>query len=216
MATRALVDAHRRDLDGLVGIAERDLGLFFRQFDTVEAARDALRDLLPQLVGIYGEAAATLGADWYDELRDSAGAGGRFTAIPAELPDRGRTDALARWAAGEARSLETMLPLVVGGVQRIISDADRGSVIRSSLQDRATAGWQRMGAGGCSFCLMLISRGAVYSEATADFASHDNCHCQAVPIFRGAEPIDVKDYVRSARNISDADRARVREYLRTH
>jgi hypothetical protein len=28
---------------------------------------------------------------------------------------------------------------------------------------------------------MLIGRGAVYSEATADFQSHDHCNCQAEP-----------------------------------
>jgi len=48
------------------------------------------------LVAIYGSAAATLGADWYDEMRAAAAVKGRFRAIPAELPDQGRTDALAR------------------------------------------------------------------------------------------------------------------------
>jgi hypothetical protein len=62
---------------------------------------------------------------------------------------------------------------------------------------------------------MLIGRGAVYSEATADFAAHDHCKCSAVPAFDG-EPRPVKPFTPSLREATDADRARVREYLATH
>jgi hypothetical protein len=142
---------------------------------------------------------------------------GSFSGIAAELPDAGRTESLARWAVGPLFAPEPdyskSLQLVTGGLQRIISDADRQSVTRSSVADSRAAGWQRMGAGGCAFCAMLVGRGAVYSEASADFASHDNCNCQAVPIFKGGEPINVKNYTPTVRNISEADRTRVSEYI---
>lgn len=220
MALLALSKAHRRDLAELTGIAEHDVALMWRQFDTAEAARDGLLDLLPRLVAIYGAAAATLGADWYDEVRESVAARGRFRAIPAELPDTGRTDSLARWAVGPMfqpqPDREAALTLVQGGLQRIISDADRGSVTVSAVQDPSAAGWQRIGGGGCGFCAMLVERGAVYSEATADFASHDHCRCAAVPVFDGTKPISVRDFTPTARNITDADRARARAYIREH
>src|SRR5688500_10314860 len=97
---------HRRDLGQLVTLAENDLSLLFRQFDTADDAVAALREALPRFVEIYGAAAATLAADWYDDLREAAEVKGRFRAIPAELPDRGRTDALAGWAAGPMFSAE--------------------------------------------------------------------------------------------------------------
>ena len=53
----------------------------------------------------------------------------------------------------------------------------------SSTTDPKARGWQRVGVGECDFCSMLIGRGAVYSEATADFLSHDHCHCYAEPAF---------------------------------
>ena len=83
MATSTLVRNHRRDLSMLITIAANDLRILFRDFDTGEAARDALQAFLPQLVAIYGSAAATLGADWYDDLREAAAVKGRFIAIPA-------------------------------------------------------------------------------------------------------------------------------------
>lgn len=187
MATQAQIAEHRRDLAALYGIASNDLALMFREFDTADAARDGLMDLLPRLVGIYGSAAATLGADWYDDLRDASGARGSFRAIPAELPDRGRTDSLARWAVSPLFSAEpdftTALSKVVGGTQRIIANADRFTVMSSSVADRGARGWQRAGTGNCDFCRMLIGRGAVYTEATADFDSHDRCGCIGVPAF---------------------------------
>lgn len=187
MPSRSQLAEHRRDLAALVGIAENDLRLLFREFDTAEAARDGLRDVLPRMVAIYGSAAATLGADWYDDLRDAAEVRGRFRAIPAELPDTGRTDALAGWAVAPMFQPEpepgTALTKVAGGLQRIIANAHRDTIRISSIADRAARGWARGGTGNCDFCAMLIGRGAVYTEATADFESHDHCGCIAVPSF---------------------------------
>jgi len=144
-------------------------------------------DTLPRLVAIYGSAAASLGADWYDYLREEAAVRGRFQAIVAELPDGGRTNALAGWAVGPLFGANpdaaASLGMASGGLQRIIFDADRQTVMQSSVQDRAARGWQREGNGECDFCSMLIGRGAVYTEATADFESHDRCRCIGVPAF---------------------------------
>lgn len=217
MSTLALTRAHRADLVKLTGLASNDLSLIWREFNTVQALRDGLIEVLPRLVAIYGSAAATLGAEYYDEMRLLAGASGTFSGIAADLPDVGRTDALARWGVSPMFSAtptpDSALTLVTGGLQRIISDAERESVIRSSLADPKSAGWKRIGAGACPFCQMLIGRDQLYSEATADFASHDHCHCSAYPLIKGAEPVDVKDYMPTERTITDKDRARVRDYL---
>ena len=183
-----LTAAHRRDLAELTGLAQNDLSLIWRDFNTATTARDGLIELLPQLVAIYGSAAATLGADWYDEMRAAAAVKGRFRAIPAELPDQGRTDALARWGVTPLFSAEpdfaSALTLVSGGLQRIVSNTDRQSVTGSSVADPRARGWQRVGSGAsCEFCSMLLDRGAVYSEATADFETHDHCNCGAEPVF---------------------------------
>ena len=220
MPTAAQALRHRRDRDELIETAFRDIGLLFRQFDSAETLREALMDLLPGLYGIYGAAVATLSADWYDDIRDADEVRGRFTAIPAELKADAGTDELARWGVGPlfqaVPDKASARSLVEGGVQRRIADVSRETITFSSVQDPAATGWQRVGEGGCKsgFCDMLIGRGAIYTEAGADFASHDHCRCSAVPAW-GGEPKPVKPYTPSQRNISDADRARLREYLRT-
>lgn len=188
MVAATQVEQHRADLAAVTTLAVADLALVFAQLRTAEAVRDGLLEVLPRLVALYGAAAATLGADWFEEVRDAEDVPGRFTAIPAVLPDRARTDALARWGVEPLFSAEPDVAIaeskVGGGLQRIITNADRESVTASSVQDPRARGWARAGSGdGCDFCRLLIGRGAVYTEATAAFESHDRCGCIAVPVF---------------------------------
>jgi len=207
----------RRQIADLAQLAGGDLDELFRRVSDARSPRlrEALLDVLPSLVESYGSAAAALAADWYDELRAEAAATGRFSAIPTELGDT-KVDSLVGWATRTARSDDAFRMMIEGGMQKRIANASRVTVMQSSTADPRSAGWKRIGVGACAFCNMLIDRDQLYSEATADFASHDHCNCQAYPLIKGAEPIDVKKWTGPRPNITDADRARVREYLATH
>lgn len=198
--------------------ADRDLTALWAQVETAAQARQALSDVLPAMVAQYGAAAAVVAAQWYDDLRVKQGVTGGFRAITADAGTAG-AEALAGYGAeAVARhdgALEAAKVLVSGGLQRRLANAARVTVMDSSIADPAASGWQRETSGGCAFCEMLAGRGDVFTEAGADFASHDACHCVAVPAFSGV-PRPVKPYTPSSRTASDADRARVREYLRTH
>jgi hypothetical protein len=97
-------------------------------------------------------------------------------------------------------------------MQRRIANFSRDTITGSSIADPKAQGWERVGNGECAFCSMLIGRGAVYSEASADFEPTTT----AAPRPRFQRRIPVKPYTPTSRDITDADRARVREYLRTH
>ena len=201
----------REAVGDLVTLAGADLSQMWREAEMAAAVEEALRDVMPTLIATYGSAAAALAADWYDEERERVEARGRFTAIPAEVEDSGAQQ-LIGWALGEATDDAAFRSLILGGLQRRIANWSRGTITTSSALDPAAEGWQRVGNGGCAFCRMLISRGSVYSEATSDFASHDNCHCSAAPAWAGrARP--VRPYTPSTHGSTDADRARVREWI---
>ena len=169
----------RRSLTGLSRLAQRDLEAIWRKVRTAAQARRALEDVLPALIATYGAAAGALAAQWYDEARMEAAPGGRFVAAPARPP----VDHLSLlvWAEREAVSLDTMPTLINGGVQRRIVNTARQTIMQSSIRDPRARGWKRVGTGRCDFCRMLISRGAVYTEETADFHAHDHCGCAAAP-----------------------------------
>lgn len=203
----------------LAGLADADADAVWRQVSTAAQAREALAEILPAIIDKYGTAAATLAAEWYDQHRASLDIAGGFRAAPVDLGDRG-AEALAGWAVtplfAESPAWDAAKVRLSGGLQRRIADMSRETVMRNSVADPHATGWQRVTDGnGCAFCVMLAGRGAVYSEASADFASHDKCGCGAVPAFDGL-PKPVKPYTPSPRNITDADRARVREWIASH
>lgn len=182
----ALYRAALRDVNTL---AQRDLLTSWRQFNLDDAAqvRDGLMDLLPGIIATHHLNAATVAADWYDLQRYELGAKKRFRAIMAEEPTDARGVVMARWGVapmfGEAAELAApvVLSKIAGGLQRVVTDGARQTIVGSAARDPGGVGWARVGAGGCDFCRMLIGRGAVYSsEATASFDSHDHCGCDAV------------------------------------
>lgn len=204
----------RRGVATLTRSLTTDLDVLWRHADTPKGVEAALHDVLPALIDRYGIAAAALAAQWYDHQREQLQVRGSFTAIPADIPDSG-AHALVGWATVTATDYLTFQSLIEGGAQRRVSNFARRTVMGSSIADPRATGWQRVSGGGCAFCDMLASRGTVYSEESADFASHDHCNCSAVPAFE-AEPRPVKPYTPTLRNVTDADRARVRAYLRAN
>lgn len=181
----------RSDVAGLATLANRDLAALWREVSTAAAVRGALFDLLPHVVDQYGAAAGTIAAVWYDDLRAKRGVPDRFSADPAPLGNLG-ADALVGWASATAADVVVdgqVTPefqnLVAGGTQRRIANVARSTVMRATVRDPRSLGWRRVGSPHCDFCKMLVGRGTVYrSEDTADFRSHDHCHCAAEPDWR--------------------------------
>ncbi|QDP43633.1 minor capsid protein [Gordonia phage PhorbesPhlower] len=191
--------------------AERDLTLLWSQLDAT-TVRDGLFDVMPALVGDYGDASAAVSAEWYDEHRADLNVDGRYSAsIPAN-PDLG-AEALAGWGSQLAvENWDSALALISGGLVKRMLTASRQTLTTAAVEDPQARGWQRSGRGQCGFCRMLISRGAVYTRATVNFGAHDNCRCVAVPAF-GGRPEPVKPYEVSTREIPDADRARANAWI---
>lgn len=219
MATNPALELYR-GVSSLNVLAAADLAALWRSVTNAAEAETALRDVLPALIDTYGLAAGTLAADWYDDQRDKVGAKKRFRAIPADIKDSG-TQALIGWATITATDMSSLQSLVEGGTQRRIANFSRLTVSDSSIQDPSARGWYRVGGGSsCEFCDMLIGRGAVYSEAGVDFASHDHCNCGAAPAWDDEAVIETRPYEPSDRFRSqearDAANARAREWLRTN
>lgn len=190
--------------------AERDLALLWAQLDAA-TVRDGLMDVLPALVDQYGDASAAVTAEWYDEYRADLNVRGTYAADLAS-PDLG-AQALAGWGSQLAQTnWDTALAQITGGLIKRVMVASRDTMTSATYDDPQARGWQRQGRGECDFCRLLIGRGAVYTRKSVNFGAHDNCKCVAVPAF-GGRPVPVKPYQVTDRAISDADRARVRDWI---
>ena len=202
--------------DGIAALVERDLATFFAllDFSRPDAVKLDLFDYIPELVSQYGDVAATVAADWYEELRESEGVGGSFRpplapSVPADQVN-GRlgyaTRATGPLFLGDSATLTAFLSMMTN---EYALQPGRDTVMQAAHKDRAA--YARVPEpGACKFCLMLASRGFVYSKDTAGDSKkfHGKCRCNAMPVWDetrarveyGYDPDALYDQYRAAKD----------------
>ncbi|MDQ5862547.1 MAG: hypothetical protein M3536_09840, partial [Actinomycetota bacterium] len=157
------------------------------------AVRDALLEFLPVLTAQYGDVAATLAADWYDEARAASGASGRFRAITAPGVPTEAVEAKVRFLAGH---LWTPDPAAILGGLRVAADKyvkQPGRDTMASNAKREGVRFARVPSGSktCSWCLVLASRDAVYlskkSAGGDGHKYHGKCDCVVTRIAKASD-----------------------------
>jgi hypothetical protein len=212
-----------RALNGLTARMLSEFSAIWKRLNLNDPSvlRDPLAAVLAEIAEKYGTAAATLAADFYDDMREEVVRNGpRFAPKLAALPGADRFESLAGWGIDPlfGANPDPMMALsnLAGGLQLVTTNAYVGTIAESSIADPAADGWQRVAnIGACDFCVMLEGRGSVYSEGGVLFGAHDHCGCSGEPAFKG-EPRPVKPYTPSKRNASGADRARARAWMKAN
>ncbi|MGW3321139.1 VG15 protein [Streptomyces virginiae] len=198
--TRLLV----RDIRGLRRLIRPD-----RLQDSVPVWMSAVRALIEQ----YGAASAVLASDFYERQRASANVPGHFDAEAAPPAPDEQVENSLRWATkdlwetdAEQEAFDVRLAQAEqraeAVAQKLVADQGRATTRQAVDRDREAVAYARAAAlGGCAFCKLMASRGAVYKNArtagrdanekfTGDASVvkfHDNCHCVIVPVFRGQQ-----------------------------
>jgi hypothetical protein len=165
------------------------------------AVKEAMLELFPDLVATYGESAAALAADYYDELRESSGVPGRFSAVAAGTVPVEQVEASTRWGLGAlfgGAGPDASFGSLGGVLDRYVKQAGRDTVTGSARRDPRRASFARVPSGSstCAFCMMLASRGAVYeSKASAGdmHKYHGDCDCQPVAVWSESDLPDGYD-----------------------
>ena len=191
---------YRTATQSLVLLAQRDLTEFWESLNVLGspvAVRDALLEFMPELVSAYGDAAALLGADWYDMLREAPPSATSFSAVMARPVVTEQAQATARWGLGPLFQDDPAgsLALLSGATQRLVMKPFRDTVFESGTTDPRKKWFARVPSGPttCKFCVMVASRGFVYATAESAGESnswHDKCDCMVIP---GTGPSDYPD-----------------------
>lgn len=215
----------RAALDGLHSLVERDVRSVWSAVDLAkpDLVRDEFLRFTPELVRVYGDGAATLAADWYDELRAEQRLVDRFRAELAQgVPDAWVQERV-RFGAGALWSSPDDFPKFIIDISHGYVTQSYGDTISGATKaDPLAVGWERIpNPGACDFCVMLAGRGGVYKKATSRFASHSGCRCSAAPSWdSSAKEVPVYAYKASERTsgMSAAQKAehnaRVREWIK--
>lgn len=196
MLSRDRLEAYRADVDALGDSAVDYCAELLRAMRdgnpgaTVAELRDAAIFAIEDTLSIFGDQAALLACDLFDELAAESGESARsgvHDAIDANLVES-RVRYLAR-------------KLVTGdadGFDMDVRDLTRYLIKRDAFEnmlrncERNDLRYARVPSGRetCGFCLMLASRGFVYrSEKTAQGSHgfHNHCDCVIVPGFKGLD-----------------------------
>lgn len=192
MVERSEIERFRAANSGLSQLVAAEIEAFFQSLDlsNPQAVRDALLEYVPLMTSQYGAVAATLAADWYEDLREASAATRVFRVTTADAVPPAVTAEHVRYLAGH---LWTAEPQSILGPLRTSVDKYVKQPGRDTIQwnaEREGVGWARVPTGTktCSWCLMLASRDAVYvSERAAGRRAdgskyHGACDCQAVPL----------------------------------
>jgi len=177
--------------NGIADLVDGELSDFLGALDLgrPEAVQAALFEFVPALVSEYGDVAASVAADWYDELRASEGVPGSFRAPLAPLVPAEQVNARLGFATrasgplwlGDSATLAGFIGMMAN---EYALQPGRDTVMAAAHKDKAA--YARIPEpGACKFCLMLASRGFVYSKATAGGTKkfHGKCRCNAMPVW---------------------------------
>lgn len=201
------------------GISQEARAAFLKAAESVDlddwaAAADQLRDIITEIVEVYGLASGELGAQWYEYCR-SKKYDSRYTAIVGATSRYGIVsdcdtviDKLFDGKITTEEMVASLAGVVVNQVQKhardtILDNLDieyKAAMARGDRKMAGEIGYARVPMGdACAFCIMLASRGFVYrSEYTATKTKwgdkyHPNCTCEAVPFTQAG---DIKGYGR--------------------
>jgi len=177
--------------NGIADLVETDLTDFLGalNFESPAAVQAALFEYVPALVSEYGDVAASVAADWYDELRASEGVRGSFRApLAPSIPAAQVNDRLGYatrtsgplWL-GDSAMVTNFLSLMTN---EYVLQPGRDTVMEAAHAEKVA--YARVPEpGACKFCLMLASRGFVYSKSTAGQSKkfHGKCRCNAMPVW---------------------------------
>lgn len=157
-----------------------------------EGKRDALLDIVPGLVATYGDAAAAVAIEYFEQ---TTGARGTIHegSTPAAVQGSIRALVGGLWDGKEAEAIS----LVIGSATRHMLQAGRSSIYRSTRSTPGLRFARVPEAGACDWCRIMSSRGAIYlTRETAGGEGndyHDDCACLATAVRDGDDlPYDAE------------------------
>lgn len=185
-------DDYALALDQLRMLAQQDLADWWANTDGLKphVRMDTLREAFHAVQSTYGEQAAYLAADhlFLQRSLDESLAGLEFPAV-AEPAAYEQARAGFNWATAKYReSFDPALLAVAkdklsGVLNRLVAQPAHDTIAYAVVD--AGTGYARVPEpGACSFCLILASRGAVYSKESVQSANgyHDNCRCVGIEV----------------------------------
>lgn len=223
MTSRAELDQLTQAQAALVSMAERELRQAFGALDLSDpyAARDAMLEVYPAVVRRYGDLAASVAVEWFEDVY----------AMPAQMADPLPTiqsTETVRYTAGHlfSENPSAFLSPVLVKLDRLVKQPGRDTLASSAQKNGLRYVRVPKGAKTCAFCLTMASRAASNIQGVGDYTYstryaagaqgtgneyHGKCDCAVMPLRddeslpRGYDPNALYDMYLSAGGAGGAD-----------
>lgn len=201
---------HRKALEDLTAISTAEVNGVVRQLQDLPLREFAggLRDFMPRIADQLNPIAEVIAVDYYDATRIQAGLGletYRASSIEydgSKTLDSGIGYSVSRLVSGS--DLGTVIGILAGTLQKVITDADRETIRDNSRKDPDVTKYVRVPQGdSCAFCLTMAAVAEV--EVSADFDKyHSFCRCTTRPVYQGQTAPRLPIYDEIQRQYADA------------
>lgn len=165
---------------------------------TVAEIREEAKEIIEDALGIYGDQAATMAADFFDEIMKAEG-----VAVTSEIYDtidREQMDSKVRYFARDlVEGNLTGFALKASDVTRYyVKRQAYDNMVRNCYENDVRYARVPSGSETCGFCFMLCSRGFVYhtegaAKGKSNHGMHNHCDCIIVPGVKGVTKIQGYD-----------------------
>lgn len=189
MIPASLLARHLRLTKGVSKSVRREIEILWGQLALADLRGDyrKLEAGLAAIIEIHGEIAAVAAADFYDELARLSGRNLEPAIAAASALPKDRLSSLLDWGLSplweeDGPREQAALGRLQGGAIRAALAPGRQTIARASERDGVKWAVVPQGGDTCAYCLMLASRGAVYSPEW-DVKYHDFCQCAMTPVF---------------------------------
>ena len=158
------------------------------------AQRDALLELVSALAGKYADVDSAAAAEWYETMRlkwfdDDFEVSVGYDDNTRWIREGIRTQAGALWGDDP----DKLRRYLMANMERWVKQGGRDTIARNVERDPRKPRFARVPQGPtCGWCVMLASRGWVYSiaEAAGELKKyHNDCNCEIVPSWDKDKPI---------------------------
>lgn len=211
--SRTRFNQYVRSLGIASTLAQQELWVIWRALDVANAdiVKNNLLDIMPGIVEKYGNVSALAATEYYNEVRSTAGQLTQYQAVMGKNVPREQVESSIRYAMRHAYegNPQRTLEYLNGCVDKCVKQSARNTIAINANNDPAKPKFARVptGAKTCAWCIMLASRGFVYSsvQSAGEMGQyHPFCDCQIVPGFgdtklKGYDPSALYDMYYNAR-----------------
>ncbi|NMM99335.1 hypothetical protein G1C97_2293 [Bifidobacterium sp. DSM 109959] len=172
----------------------------YNMYDDPAEQRDAFLDLVPAIAQKYGDAGSVAAGEWFEQMRakwfkDQTDIDTTYQPDDKAIRETVRRLAGHLWdgADGTPADPDAMLRGLLANMDKWVKDAGRGTITKATRRDPRKPRYARVPQGPtCGWCIMLASRGFVYSSAEAAGGDmndyHKDCDCEPIPSWDKKDP----------------------------